>query len=757
MNKKIVLIAFLIGILNANTITSIEYNGLVHLSPESANEISGLRIGGVIDKKTANEAILNLYKQGYFKDIFIEENAGRVVVNLVEKPVIAKIELQGVATNDKDNIMNVLGIKKGQMYDELSLKTGMTRIKQYFQARSYFDTVVTPKIEPVHDNNSSLALTLVVNRGEKITINNVHLIGSDVLKYSKIEPAISNKEREFMGWMWGRNDGAVKIFELPGDPQKIKDEYLNKGYLDANVSNPFLNTDFSTYDADLSYFIQEGEKFTIKNIQIQAPEFLELDTDDLIDDMKLEQGDVAKYNVIKKDAQMLENIVADKGYAFVKVYPQFLKDYSDNSINLIYHINPGEKVYIRNVTITGNDKTVDRVVRRELYLTEGNLYSKTDLDDSRSALKRTGYFEEVEIKEERIDETHLDLEIVVKETGTGSITGGIGYGSSDGLLLNFGVSESNLFGSGYKGGINIDRSDDSLAATISLRNPRVMDSPYSLGGSIFANKYEWNNWEEKNYGFSITGGRMLTRHLNAFLSYELQKSEITGLNEFYRDAGYLNGTQIKSAVIPGLSWDNTDDYYIPRSGFSASEAVEFAMFGPDIKFIRNSTKFNFYQGLSEWIEYDLIFRYKASFGYFLHSEDDKLPINEKLFLGGISTIRGFDSRSVSPKTQICDPVSESGVVIPGCRMIDTGGKMAFNNSVELSFPIFNRIKMRGLLFFDYGLIGNERLDEINRYSTGFGIEWITMLGPLQLIFAKPLNDQPGDETSVFEFNIGRRF
>ena len=123
----------------------------------------------------------------------------------------------------------------------------------------------------------------------------------------------------------------------------------------------------------MSYFIQEGEKFTIKAIQIQAPEFLELDTDDLIDDMKLEQGDVAKYSVIKKDAQMLENIVADKGYAFVKVYPQFLKDYSDNSINLIYHINPGEKVYIRNVTITGNDKTVDRVVRRELYLTEGNL------------------------------------------------------------------------------------------------------------------------------------------------------------------------------------------------------------------------------------------------------------------------------------------------------------------------------------------------------------------------------------------------
>lgn len=755
--KKALLSSFITAIwLHAIEIQSVTFNGLLHLSDESATEISGLKIGGQFNDEIASKAIINLYKQGYFENIYIEENNGNIVVSLVEKPVIAKIDINGVVTNDQKSIEQIIDIKKGQMYDEFALNNTKIRIRQFYEARGYFDTVVTTDIAPINENKNSLHITLTVNRGENITIENVNLIGADALDYSDIEPVVTNKSREFMGWMWGLNDGKAKIYELPGDSGKIQDEYLRRGYLDASVSAPSLNAHFDNYKADLSYYINEGEIYKTGNISINAPDFLELDTDEIIDDFKLQKGDTLNSSWMNLDAQKLENLVANKGFAYAKVYPRTNKN-SDYTADIIYEVIPEEKVYIRNVIISGNDRTSDRVIRRDLYLTEGNLYSKIDLVDSKNALKRSGYFEDVQIVEKRISKDQIDLEVVVKETATGSIVGGIGYGSSDGLLLNAGVSDSNIFGSGYKGSIMIDKSDDTLSGNINLTNPRVNDSAYSLGGGLFANDYSWDEYDEKNYGANIIGGRQIGRYINAYLAYQIERSQIEGLDEFYRDAGYQNGINIKSAITPSISFNNTDDYYVPRSGIIASTSLEYAGVGGDMEFIKNRTTFNIYQGLQDYIDMDLIFRYKSGFGYIFNDDSSKLPINEKLFLGGISSLRGYDSRSVTPKKKICNPKANNGGTIYGCEIIETGGKISFNNSFELSFPIINRLKMRGVIFYDYGMIGHSDINEIKRSSAGAGIEWITPIGPLQLFYAQALDDKPGDDTSSFEFTIGRRF
>lgn len=755
--KKALLSSFITAIwLHAIEIQSVTFNGLLHLSDESATEISGLKIGGQFNDEIASKAIINLYKQGYFENIYIKENNGNIVVNLVEKPVIAKIDINGVVTNDQKSIEQIIDIKKGQMYDEFVLNNTKIRIRQFYEARGYFDTVVTTDIAPINENKNSLHITLTVNRGENITIENVNLIGADALDYSDIEPVVANKSREFMGWMWGLNDGKAKIYELPGDSGKIQDEYLRRGYLDASVSAPSLNAHFDNYKADLSYYINEGEIYKTGNISINAPDFLELDTDEIIDDFKLQKGDTLNSSWMNLDAQKLENLVANKGFAYAKVYPRTNKN-SDYTADIIYEVIPEEKVYIRNVIISGNDRTSDRVIRRDLYLTEGNLYSKIDLVDSKNALKRSGYFEDVQIVEKRISKDQIDLEVVVKETATGSIVGGIGYGSSDGLLLNAGVSDSNIFGSGYKGSIMIDKSDDTLSGNINLTNPRVNDSAYSLGGGLFANDYSWDEYDEQNYGANIIGGRQIGRYINAYLAYQIERSQIEGLDEFYRDAGYQNGINIKSAITPSISFNNTDDYYVPRSGIIASTSLEYAGVGGDMEFIKNRTTFNIYQGLQDYIDMDLIFRYKSGFGYIFNDDSSKLPINEKLFLGGISSLRGYDSRSVTPKKKICNPKANNGGTIYGCEIIETGGKISFNNSFELSFPIINRLKMRGVIFYDYGMIGHSDINEIKRSSAGVGIEWITPIGPLQLFYAQALDDKPGDDTSSFEFTIGRRF
>ncbi|EAJ0005475.1 outer membrane protein assembly factor BamA [Campylobacter coli] len=737
--KKIISICALVALSNAAVIKEIKFNGLNHLSNASALNLTGLKIGETINLDKINTAILNLYKQNYFENIAVEENNGILNIIVTEKPSIAKISITGIASNDRKQVESILGIKRGTLFDEASAKEASERIKAYYEAKSYFDTIVEYRKKTL-ENTEGLELEFIVNRGENIVINNVNLSGAKEFSYSDIEPSIVNKEKEFMGWMWGRNDGKLKIFELSNDSARISDEYMKKGYLDVQVSSPYLKTYTDTYQANLTYFIKEGKPYKIESISIENPLFSEEENIQNVKNLRSTQGKLINIEDIRKDVKTIETQSADLGYAFAEVYPDIQKNDQTQEASVVFKVIPHDKVYIRNVIISGNSRTVDRVVRRELYITEGNLYNRTDLSESTNALRRTSYFDDVEIKEEKVDDTHIDLIVNVKEASTGAISGGIGYGSSDGLLLNASLSDTNIFGSGIKSSVSVDKSDDTLSGRISLINPRILDSQYSLGGTLYSNDYEWDNYSEKNYGFDITLGRQFARYYNVSLTYNLEQSDIYHLSQTLLRTGYELGKTIKSSITPAITFNNTDDYYLPRKGIIASTSLEYAGLGGDQEFLSSSSKFNFYQGLQDYIGYDLIYRYKASF--YKVWDEGYLPINQRIYLGGIRSLRGFESRTVSPKNEWGDEV---------------GGTIAFANSVELSFPLIDRIKLRGSVFFDYGMIGNKNLDEIQRMSTGLGIEWITPIGPLQLVFAKPLNDKKGDDTNTFEFNLGTRF
>lgn len=748
MKKTTYLALFLANLaFGATAIKSINFEGLKQISPLVAQNISGLKIGDAITGYNTNKAITNLFNQGYFDDVYITENNGNLIVHVKEKPIISKLDIEGVVTNDRTAMEQIIGLKLGQTYDKVTLNQVKERVRQFYEVKGYFDTVVETEEEFLDEDKSSLHLTVIVNRGEKITIKNVNLVGAKKLKYSDIRPAIANKQRETFGWMWGFDDGKLKTADLPNDPARIQNEYMKRGYLNATVSAPFVNTYMSNYTADLTYYITEGERFRVSEISIEAPQYLELDTQKIIKDLKLRSGKRFNADWIRRDIAKLENLVADKGYAYVEVNPDLKPDNENNTVKINYIIKPHAQIYVRNVTISGNEKTADSVVRREMYLTEGELYNRTDLVDSKNSLRRTGYFDDVQITENVVNDNEIDLNIDVKEAPTGSITGGIGYGSGDGLLLSASVSEKNIFGSGISGYVSAEKSDDQLSGAIGFTNPRIYNSEYSLSGQIYARDWDWDDYKEKAYGASATIGRKLGRYTSAYLTYEIEKSKINGLNAYYEKAGYQNGNNLKSSLIPSIVFNNTDDYYLPRSGIIASASLDYSGLGGDIEYLKGNANFNWYFGMKDYINWDLIFRYKAGAGYFFN--DKNLPVNKKLFLGGMRSVRGYDGRSI-PKKKICLDNTH-------CNYIETGGKQSFNNSFELSMPLIDRINMRFVTFFDYGMIGDDSWSESKRYSAGAGIEWRTPVGPLQLFWVKPLNKEDYDSTNSFEFTIGARF
>lgn len=740
--KKILSFCLCLSFACALPLTKVEFEGLSQLSDETALRITGLKVGEEFDAVKINQAILNLYAQNYFDDIAVEQSGTALKFILKQRRSIARINITGVASNDKKQIDEVLNIKQGNLYDEGVIKEAAERIRMYYEVRGYFDTIVEYSTEPL-TNSSGLQLNFEVNRGENIIIKNVHLSGAQKLRYGDVEPVIANKEREFMGWMWGRNDGELRAFELSNDSARINDEYMKRGYLDVKVSPPFLRADMDTYTADLSYFIKEGERYKITSISIENPVFDNEANEKKVKKLKSKVGKIANVEKIRADIESIQTDTANLGYAFARVYPDIQKNEYTQEANIVFRVMPNEKVYIRDVIITGNSRTNDRVVRRELYLTEGELYHKSDLRESSNALRRTSYFDDVIVKEERVDDTHLDIIVEVKEASTGSISGGIGYGSTDGLLLNASLSDSNIFGTGLRSVISVDRSETYLSGRIGLTNPRLFDSHYSLGGSVYANEYSWNTYENKTRGFDITLGRSFWRYFSTGLTYNLETNDISWVSYRLQAIGYRTGKSLKSSITPFIGFNNTDDYYLPRSGFIISTNLEIAGAGGDEKFISSSSNFNWYQGLKDYIGLDLIFRYKARF-YKLW-DTGYLPVNQRIFLGGIGSLRGYGSRTVSPKNEYGD---------------EYGGTIAFANSVELSFPIINRVKLRGALFFDYGAIDEKVFfdqDSIQRYSVGVSLEWITPMGPLQFVFAKPLNPKDGDDIENFEFTMGTRF
>ncbi|HIP02512.1 MAG TPA: outer membrane protein assembly factor BamA [Campylobacterales bacterium] len=742
MIRKIFPILALLSIttLQATTIKDIQFDGLIHISDAIAKEIINIKSGDTLDPVAVDESIKKLYSQQYFEDIWVEEKSGILIYHLKEKPVIAKVELSGLSKEKNEETLQRAGIKKGDIYDETKIKSVKNRIEKDLESKGYFDSVVEIENEALH--SGSIQASIEVNKGENIHIKEIKFYGAKDFGYKDFKPYLANKKEQSMGWFFGRDDGILKADQLKVDAMRIKEFYLKNGYLDAVVGKPVLRTHFDDYSASLSYKIEEGIQYKVGSVEVIIDE--EITTSDTLkENFKLKSGDIFSVEKLRRDMAKIREAVSNKGYAFSNVTPDVKQDRANGIANIRYVVKPNEKVYVNNVTISGNSRTVDRVIRRELYLTEGEEFSQKDLTDSTNALKRTGYFNDVKITPKQIEKDKMDLIVNVDEASTGSIMGGISYGSYDGLGVNAGISDRNFLGSGIEVGMDIDTSEKTLRGSLNFFNPRVFDSLYSLGGNVFKKDFDYYDYDEKSIGGSLKLGRKIGRHLHASLTYLYEDIELTDVSESLQDSIYYQeGRIIKSALAPSISYDNTDDYYLPRSGVNISAGFEYAGLNGDAKFLRNTLSAKFYYGLDDLIDYDLIFRLKGRVSTVNDRGD--LPLNEKLYLGGMGTVRGFKSGTLSPR-------NDEGALV--------GAKKMAAGSIEFSLPLIESVQMRILSFYDYGMTGNDKFNEIHRSSIGAGIEWAkSPLGvPLQLFYAKALDDEEGDRTSKIEFSLGRRF
>jgi outer membrane protein insertion porin family len=744
-NKVVLFSLACAAALSADTIKSIEYKDVNKLSPEILNETLSMKVGEELNKDKLNDAVLKFYKYGYFDDITVSSENGILKFIFKEKPSISSVDIKGYKSRpeDLDAVRSAMNLKKGAMYTEKRVKEAKEKLLGMLASEGFINSVVETEIERI--NEQSLKVTFNVNKGDEIIIKKANYHGANKLEQDDFDHVTANKEIEFASWWFGQNDGEVKIDQLKYDSKRINELYYEKGYLDAQVKEPFLDIDFASNQAKLDFFIAEGQKYITNGIKIYLDSSI-VDPQTIYPELKLIVGNTFNIKKLRQDQEYIRTKVADKGYAFVDVKFDLVKDEKNQKVNVVYNVIPGKKVYINDVKISGNTKTLDRVVRRDVYLAPGDLYNLTDFKSSTNKLKRSRFFESVNIEEKRVSDEKLDIIVKVTEAATGSLMLGGGYGSYDKMMVNGSITEVNMFGSGLGLGLSADLSARTSRFELSLKNPAINDSDYngevevhSTEAEINRDKYD-SNIDTK--GFSVAIGKQLVRDLYAgaryrldFVSEDYDYNDISTITNPYKSQDYIS-----SSITPYLNFDNTDDFYFPREGVKAGTSLEYAGVGGDSRYLKSTTYGKYFYSLEDLAELDWVLRLKTQMKILV--DNGQINQGDSLYLGGAKTLRGYKSYAF--------PQNESGEKVDPYKNL-------WANSIEMSFPLIPSAKMRWGVFYDYGMIGQDTFNDIQRSGTGALLEWISPMGPLQLIFAKALDNEPGDDTSSFEFSLGSSF
>ncbi|MFP6136146.1 outer membrane protein assembly factor BamA [Helicobacter pylori] len=745
-------------------VKSISYVGLSYMSDMLANEIVKIRVGDIVDSKKIDTAVLALFNQGYFKDVYATFESGILEFHFDEKARIAGVEIKGYGTEkEKDGLKSQMGIKKGDTFDEQKLEHAKTALKTALEGQGYYGSVVEVRTEKVSEG--ALLIVFDVNRGDSIYIKQSIYEGSAKLKRRMIESLSANKQRDFMGWMWGLNDGKLRLDQLEYDSMRIQDVYMRRGYLDAHISSPFLKTDFSTHDAKLHYKVKEGIQYRISDILIEIDNpVVPLKT--LEKALKVKRKDVFNIEHLRADAQILKTEIADKGYAFAVVKPDLDKDEKNGLVKVIYRIEVGDMVYINDVIISGNQRTSDRIIRRELLLGPKDKYNLTKLRNSENSLRRLGFFSKVKIEEKRVNSSLMDLLVSVEEGRTGQLQFGLGYGSYGGLMLNGSVSERNLFGTGQSMSLYANiatgggRSYPGMpkgagrmfAGNLSLTNPRIFDSWYSSTINLYADYRISYQYIQQGGGFGVNVGRMLGNRTHVSLGYNLNVTKLLGFssplyNRYYSSTkqiiipsqpvcvsslGLLLGLrQVQSCSTPGstrvgqtppvtglwdrdyhtpitssftldVSYDNTDDYYFPRNGVIFSSYA--TMSG-----LPSSGTLNSWNGLGGNVRNTKVYGKFAAYHHLQKYLLIDLIARFKTQGGYIFRYNTDDYLPLNSTFYMGGVTTvrgfRNGSVTPKDEFgLWLGGDGIFTASTELSYGVLKAAKMRLAWFFDFGFL-----------------------------------------------------
>ena len=594
-----------------------------------------------------------------------------------------------------------------------------------------------------------------ITEGKKILIQTIRFEGNRAFSPKKLKKVMETYEKWFLSWITGA--GTYKEDALKNDANLIADFYSNNGYVNVKVGEPKAELTADKKGLTVTIGITEGDQFKTGSIGFKG-ELLESEAE-LAKKVKLKTGEIFDRSLLRADVSTLTDLYADKGYAFANISPLSKVNNEQKTIDITYEFEKGEKVYIDRINISGNTKTRDKVVRRELKLAEGDLYGATTLKKSKQSLMNLGFFEEANISTTKGSaDNKLNMNVEVKEKATGSFSIGAGFSSLDGVLGQGSVQQANFLGLGLKANASVSFGQKTQYYNLGLTDPYFMDTKWTTGADLFRTQRDYIDYTRRGTGGDIKAGYALTDELSTFWVYKYE--QVTLMNE--SQALLIDKTILvpqpdsSTSSITGNITRNTTDYRLdPSRGMVNDLSIEFAGLGGTNRFIRSIGNTTLFYP----VFWGTVVSLHGTLGYIQGLGKD-IPIDEKFYLGGINSIRGYNGRTVCPVVWVKPPVNLAGFQLPAVPVYVGGDSEAFLN-LDYIFPIVKESGLKGVLFADAGNAQNgmDKITSDLRFSYGFGFRWASPMGPLRLEYGIPLNPRPGIDKSSgrIEFSLGSFF
>lgn len=732
---------------SGGVINAIRIDGNQRIEAETVKSYLFISLGDPFDPGLINKSLKSLFATGLFGDVIIVREGNTLVIRIEENPIINRIAFEGNRRIKNETLSNEVELNSRVVFTRTKVQNDVSRIVEIYRRSGRFAATVDAKIIKLPQNRVDLVFE--IDEGPKTEIKRINFIGNRRFSDGDLRDVILTKETTLLNFF--TMDDTYDPDRLTFDRDLLRTFYLSEGYADFRVVSAVAELTRDRTGFFITFALDEGKRYRFGKVEIDS-KLRDLSVDELFGNVESIEGEWYNANLIENSIQALTDTVGNLGFAFVDIRPRTQRDRENLVIGLVYDIAEGPRVFVERINITGNVRTLDKVIRREFRLVEGDAFNAAKYRRSRQRIRNLGFFESVEITQKigsQPDKTIIDVEVA--ETSTGQLTVGAGFSSLDGPLANASINERNLLGRGQNLRLSFLLSSRRQQIDLGFTEPYFLGRELSAGVDVFVRNTDLtdqDNFDEDSKGGALRLGYALTENLKQTVRYRGQRSVLNNFDEdispFIRQD---SGSRLTSAIGHTLTYDTRNSFFNPTEGYLVRLEQDLAGLGGDAKYFKNRLSGEYHYPITDFLTGTL----SASLGNIFGLFGEDVRIDERFFIGG-QTFRGFATAGIGPRD---------------VRTDDTlGGNMYAISTAEISFPIglVTEVDLRGRFFTDIGTLtgvdvsGADLVDGSElRASVGVGISYGSPFGPILIDLGFPILKEAFDETELIRFSFGARF
>lgn len=731
----------------AQQVQKIQIIGAQRIEESTIASYMDLKVGDNVDSESTDRVLKSLFSTGLFADVAVENANGTVTVKVIENPLINQIVFEGNDKIETAELMGEIQLRERQVFTRTKVQSDVNRLYQIYRRQGRFSVLIEPKIIRLDQNRVNLVFE--IQEGDVTKVKAIRFVGNKKYDDDKLRSAISTKEAAWYRFL--STDDRYDPDRLSYDQEMLRNFYLSQGYADFQITSAVAELSDDKERFYLTFTVEEGERYKVSGTEIIS-QLRNFDASQLNSIIEIQAGDWYDADKVTKTVTAMTDALGDLQYAFVNVQPDVRKNREDHTVQLVFTIHETPRVFVERVNVNGNVRTLDKVLRREMQIVEGDPFNRSKLAKSEQKIKNLDFFDDVKVDVQQgsaPDKTVVNID--VQEKSTGELSVGAGFSSSDGPLADFRIRERNLLGKGQDLLLSTTIAGERTEFDASFTEPYFLNRDLSAGVDAFhmtRDLQDESSYDQRRTGGALRMGFPLSENWRDTIRYRIESNEIENVqsdaSRFVRDQ---EGQRVTSAISNRLTYDTRDSIQFPTNGLMYWLDNEFAGLGGDAHYVSAKTGATYYYPIAE----NWVFNVLGEVGAIGSFGDSDVEINERYFIGG-STLRGFERSGIGPRD------AETNDAL--------GGNYFYRGSAELAFPLGlpKELGIRGHAFTDFGSLWE--LDEVGsgiledsslRAAAGVGVSWRSPFGPIRVDFSAPYLKEDFDKKETFRFDFGTRF